>query len=253
MQLAKKSETLPPAYWLLTCISGSLTIHAARDILKRHGGRGLALALGFFALSHRKQAMQIISAAQRELKPDALALRKPGSQQTSKKLLEDMYGRAFAACMPLYFAARKVPLPAVAAMSVLTVQTATAFNSVFEAALTELLTTPSPPMRLALALAVVPGWVATLYYRNMGPIGSSGTFARSSTSIALLKRATPAGDASAEDHGVIETAVEDVSHWLTEMAVDARCLPPAFWMAVTASGAITLQAVSVAATSTLRG
>lgn len=239
MQLAKKSQQLPPAYWLLTCISGSFTIHAAKDILVRHGGRGFAVAVCFLALTSRKEALQVINAVQRELKPEAVALRQPGEQQTSHQFLDDMWGRAFAALVPLSFAIRKVPLPAIASVSVLTLQTAAAFNGVFQAAMTELLNPLSVPMRVALALAVTPGWVAALSYRNMAPMESQSG------------GVTPIGDGT-EAGGLGAMAAEEVRHRLTRMAVDARCLPPAFWMAFTASGAITLQAVSNAAAGYLR-
>lgn len=238
MHLAKKSQQLPPAYWLLTTVSGSLTIHAAKDILIRHGVQGLAIALCFLALSKRKEALQAINAAQRELKPEALALRQAGEQQTCQQFLDDMSGKVFVALMPLGFAIRKVPLPAIASVSVLSVQTAAAFNGVFQAAMTQLLASPSLPARFTLALAVVPGWLAALRYRNMAPQSLQR----------LVSKHLSMSMEEEEGQGMIE----DVSHRLTRMAVDARCLPPAFWMAVTASGAITLQAVSDAATAYLK-
>lgn len=230
MQLAKKAQQLPPAYWLLTCISGALTIQAAKDILARLGMRGLAIAVGFVALAGRKEASQLVSAAQHELGSNAFALRQPDEQQTCSQFIDGISVKAIATLLPLSFAIRKVPLPAIASLSVLTIQTATAFNGVFEAAMTELLSSPSVPMRIALALAVTPGWLAALSYRNMAPMESR---ARGST-------ATADGNMQAEGMGVIE----DVSHSLSRIARDARCLPPAFWLASSVSGAITLQAVS---------
>jgi len=163
-----------------------------------------------------------------------------------------MSGKAFAALLPLGFAIRKVPLPAIATASVLAFQTAAALNGVFEAAMTELLTDSSVPMRIVLALAVTPGWVAALTHRNMAPEAlkraSTTPLTRAgTTALTSVPRVTAPEETGAEAHGMIETAVEDVSHWLVELAVEARRLPPGYWMAFTASGAITLQAVSNAA------
>lgn len=126
-----------------------------------------------------------------------------------------------------FVAAETMPSPAVAATAFLAARLVGAVNGIGDAAIGELLYGQSLLSRLGLVAAVTPGWLALVLYRNvllkdiqLPPGWSYG--------------GSLAGTSDDEDVKLQTAAL---------LARNARCLPPAFWLAVSVSGAVSLQVV----------
>lgn len=176
-------------------------------------------------LQHRATAMRH---ALKELQHTrALQLQRPEDVPTFADSVSDFREAVDALVSGLHL----MPTPAVAVVIFLSLRLVSALNNLADVVITELLQGRTTLSRLILLVAVAPGWLAVLLYREV--------FIEDWPKQPL-------------DPLPVETLQAEQLHAAKLLALNARRLPNAFWLATSMSAAVTLRAIQEASLQALR-
>lgn len=234
-RLVRRVRRVPPAFWPLAAVSGTATIQAVKSAIIRLEAPGFLLVALACSLAKPKVVLgavasagsglsTIVTALLKRQEPEALKLR--DDQEPFEKTLTDLNEKHMLSVMKSAPLLLKVPPEAAISVAFLGLQLVLAANGIAEAGVAELWWSSSIAARAAVTAAVAPGWALLGRYGGV-----------------LAAEPTAVGDGNG--------GVEEATHRVVELADKSRQLPPAFWMAASVSGTVTLQIAKEIASSFL--